>query len=73
MKYKWTLEDNRRVFQGYISNESPESISSATGIPFKSIKMKLSNFRYIMTGKGLANCSLDSIRVAEEYIKRNIK
>ena len=68
MKHQWTLADNRRVFEGYLSNESIESISAATGISYKSVKMKISNFKYIMTGKGLSNYSKDSMRIVEEYM-----
>ena len=65
--HRWTLSDNRRVFEGLLNDESPSSISNATGIPKKSVQMKISNFKYLLTGQGLSNYSQDSKIVVDEY------
>ena len=72
-KHRWTYRENVIVFNGYLKGESAASISNETGISETSVKMKLANFKYLMTGSGLENCSKDSIRVVEEYIELSKK
>ena len=66
-KHRWTYQENVRVFDGYLKRESSAAIAKETGISETSVKMKLANFKYLMTGSGLENCSKDSIRVVEEH------
>ena len=68
-KHRWTYKEKVIVFNGYLNGESAASISNETGISETQFMRKLSNFKYLMTGSGLENCSKDSIRVVEEYIE----
>ena len=67
MKHSWTLAENKAAYAGYVSGRSYESMARELGIGEKSMKMKYSNFKYILTGEGLSNYSKDSERAVREY------
>lgn len=59
-RHIWTIQDELLVINLYKKGASLDEIKSAiegTGLKLSSVKMKLSNLRYLDTNEGLANVS----------------
>lgn len=59
-RYLWTVQDEMLAIDLYRKNATEEEIKEGikgTAIKLSSMKMKISNLRYLDTGDGLANVS----------------
>ena len=72
-RYMWTIQDELLAIQLYQENATIELIKEKikdTPIKLESMKMKLSNIKFLDTGEGLENCSQSLKTLWEKHKKR---
>lgn len=65
-RHIWTVEEENLAFDLYKANSTEEDIIlaiSETELKLSSMKMKISNIRYLHTGEGLKNVSGDTVAI----------
>ena len=77
-KHNWKYIDNLKVYYIYRKDKKNyelevETDSDLKEIPFSSILMKLDNYNFLHTGKGLAHCSKQSKDIYREFRNKSLE